>query len=224
MGRKIIYTKEMMEEIISSSLSIKECYQKMGVERTNGTRTNFHKLIKKYNLNISHFKNTRNPKFRTNEELFIKNCSANRSTVKKRILKENLLEYKCQICGQNENWQGKKMPLILDHINGINNDHRLKNLRFLCSNCDSIQDNYKSKNQSVSAKKKKIRKELEKQHKKILREESKQLKIKHLKEKILNSDIDFSKKTWGVEVAKIINKTPQYSLKWVKEHMNEYLR
>ena len=37
------------------------------------------------------------------------------------------------------------MPLILDHINGINNDNRIENLRFLCSNCDSIQSTYKSK-------------------------------------------------------------------------------
>ena len=40
------------------------------------------------------------------------------------------------------------MPLILDHINGINNDHKLENLRFLCSNCDSIQDTYKGRNKT----------------------------------------------------------------------------
>ena len=28
------------------------------------------------------------------------------------------------------------MTLILDHINGINNDHRLENLRFVCPNCN----------------------------------------------------------------------------------------
>ena len=29
------------------------------------------------------------------------------------------------------------MVLVLDHINGINNDHRLKNLQFVCPNCNS---------------------------------------------------------------------------------------
>jgi len=38
------------------------------------------------------------------------------------------------------------MPLILDHINGVNNDNRLENLRFVCSNCDSQLDTYKSRN------------------------------------------------------------------------------
>jgi hypothetical protein len=32
--------------------------------------------------------------------------------------------------------------LQLDHINGINNDSRLENLRFLCPNCHSQTSNY----------------------------------------------------------------------------------
>jgi hypothetical protein len=34
-------------------------------------------------------------------------------------------------------WQSKTLTLVLDHINGVNNDNRLKNLRFLCPNCNS---------------------------------------------------------------------------------------
>lgn len=69
-----------------------------------------------------------------------------RGQLKRFIIKNNIISYKCGECGCDENWRGKKMPLILDHINGIRDDHRLENLRFLCSNCDSIQDTYKSKN------------------------------------------------------------------------------
>ena len=50
------------------------------------------------------------------------------------------------LCGIGPEWQGKPMPLILDHINGINNDNRLDNLRFVCSNCDSQLPTYKSRN------------------------------------------------------------------------------
>lgn len=34
-------------------------------------------------------------------------------------------------------WGGKKLPLILDHINGNNKDNSPSNLRYICPNCDS---------------------------------------------------------------------------------------
>jgi hypothetical protein len=34
-------------------------------------------------------------------------------------------------------WNYKKLPLTLDHKNGVNSDDRPANLRFLCPNCDA---------------------------------------------------------------------------------------
>lgn len=51
----------------------------------------------------------------------------------------------CQICKLSE-WQGKPMPLVLDHIDGNSQDGRLTNLRIICNNCDAQTDTYKSKN------------------------------------------------------------------------------
>jgi hypothetical protein len=52
---------------------------------------------------------------------------------------------KCNICGITE-WQGKKIVLILDHINGNSGDCGLNNLRLLCPNCDSQTLTYKGRN------------------------------------------------------------------------------
>lgn len=60
-----------------------------------------------------------------------------------------MIEYRCSVCKIGPQWCGKPMPLILDHINGINNDNRLDNLRFVCSNCDCQLDTYKAKNKGV---------------------------------------------------------------------------
>ena len=38
-------------------------------------------------------------------------------------------------------------------------------------------------------------------------------------QEILNNKVDFSKKTWGVELSKTINKSPQYLLKFVKTNL-----
>jgi hypothetical protein len=50
-------------------------------------------------------------------------------------------DYCCAICGINE-WCGQRLVLHLDHINGINNDNRLENLRLLCPNCHSQTPTY----------------------------------------------------------------------------------
>jgi len=36
-------------------------------------------------------------------------------------------------------WNGRKIKLVLDHINGVCGDNRPKNLQFLCPNCNSQQ-------------------------------------------------------------------------------------
>ena len=80
------------------------------------------------------------------EQVFCVGATIARHHVKRKILNRNLIPYNCNICGIGPEWQGKPMPLILDHINGISNDNRLDNLQFVCSNCDSQLETYKSRN------------------------------------------------------------------------------
>jgi len=61
--------------------------------------------------------------------------------LKKRLIREKVLEYKCVSCGLFE-WQGKEISLHLDHIDGNNHNHKLENLRLLCPNCHSQTDTW----------------------------------------------------------------------------------
>ncbi len=70
---------------------------------------------------------------------------ASRTHLRNRYIAEGLLRYKCAICGISE-WQGKPISLHLDHINGINDDDRLENVRLICPNCHSQTDSYAGKN------------------------------------------------------------------------------
>ena len=65
--------------------------------------------------------------------------------LKNRLIKENIMEYKCAICGLVE-WRNEKIVLQLDHINGDGHDHRSENLRLLCPNCHSQTDTWCGKN------------------------------------------------------------------------------
>lgn len=44
---------------------------------------------------------------------------------------------RCDFHTQPLIWDGKPLPLILDHANGNNRDNSVKNLRYLCPNCES---------------------------------------------------------------------------------------
>ena len=80
------------------------------------------------------------------KDIFVENSTYPRHSLKERILRKGLIKYECFCCGLGPEWLGKPMPLILDHKNGINDDNRLKNLRFVCSNCDTQLPTHKSKN------------------------------------------------------------------------------
>lgn len=53
---------------------------------------------------------------------------------------------KCAICGIENNWNGKELKFILDHIDGDASNNKRENMRLICPNCDSQLDTYKSKN------------------------------------------------------------------------------
>ena len=84
------------------------------------------------------------------EDILKENCKHQRTVLRRYVIKNNLIPYKCAICGCTE-WQGKTLSLELDHINGINNDNRLENLRFLCPNCHSQTSTYGSRNQQINS-------------------------------------------------------------------------
>lgn len=65
-------------------------------------------------------------------------------TVLKSYLKRNRGKL-CSLCGTTD-WFGSEVPLVMDHINGVNNDDRLDNLRLVCGNCDMLLPTYKSRN------------------------------------------------------------------------------
>lgn len=67
-------------------------------------------------------------------------------SIKKTIIRDKLIPYTCQECGNIGEHLGKPLTLHLDHINGNNKDHTISNLRFLCPNCHSQTDTYCGRN------------------------------------------------------------------------------
>lgn len=62
-------------------------------------------------------------------EILIRGSTYSRGKVKQRLFETGLKERTCEMCGQDENWHGRRMSLILDHINGVPDDNRIENLQ-----------------------------------------------------------------------------------------------
>lgn len=155
MGKKtsIIWKieKEDLQKLFDKSNSLSDVIRSLGLNPSNGNYRTLYKRIEFDQLN----KNTllKNKKHKKSslmelsiEETFIENSTVAQTTLRKKILKYNLIEYKCVECDNVGEWNSKKLVLQLDHINGINNDNRLENLRYLCPNCHTQTETFTGKN------------------------------------------------------------------------------
>ena len=161
------HSDEQFVELLKKSSTISEVLFKLGytVKGNSWGYSQVKRRMDDLNLDHSIFKG-RSAIIKTTklnnvkkEDILKENCKHQRTVLRRYIIKNNLIPYKCAICGCTE-WQGKTLSLELDHINGINNDNRLENLRFLCPNCHSQTSTYGSRNQQLNNSKYDISEEL----------------------------------------------------------------
>lgn len=149
--------KNILQEIINSSFSIVDVLKKLNLNPYNGNHRTINKRIIVDNLDLSKLEENKlknkKPKLDrkiSDDKVFSEN-SEHQSIVRSRIIKNSLIKYECSICKCDGTWNNKQLTLQLDHINGINNDNRLENLRFLCPNCHSQTPTFGSKNNKSSS-------------------------------------------------------------------------
>jgi len=156
MFKRTKYTKEEFVKAVEENYSVASVLKSLGLKATGGNYKLFHHRCQESNLDTSHFTGQGHLKGKTHdwtkkialEEILIESSKYTSTYhLKSRLLKAELLEYECSSCSISE-WQSKPLTLHLDHINGVNNDNRLENLRLLCPNCHSQTSTYCGKNKN----------------------------------------------------------------------------
>lgn len=148
------YSDTEFTQIVMQSYSMSEISRKLGYGSHSGdSLQRIRKRIDKLHISTSHFSNMNKRQIVRNEEnIFIKNSTVSQNTLRNWYKKRNYTPYICSICGQPPFWKGKQLTLILDHINGCNNDDRLENLRWVCPNCNQQLPTTNGKNHKKNKK------------------------------------------------------------------------
>jgi Zn finger protein HypA/HybF involved in hydrogenase expression len=136
---------EELQNLLNTHNTYKEILDALNVRASCGNYKTLNLVIKFYELDLTNINENRHKKMietgkkirKTDEEIFVTSSTFNnRFFIKNRLL-ERGWDYRCAECNITNTYNSKPISLQLDHINGIHNDNRLKNLRFLCPNCHS---------------------------------------------------------------------------------------
>lgn len=123
--------------------------QRLGLRAAGGNHSSIRAWIERLELSTAHFVRSPDRRPRTArplDEILVEHSSYARAALKRRLYREGIKERRCELCGQGETWNGRRMSLILDHINGVHDDNRLENLQIVCPNCAATLDTHCGRN------------------------------------------------------------------------------
>lgn len=141
--------EQAIREAVAASITYSETLQRLELRPAGGNFRQLKRYIAQYDISTAHFDQAQARRAkraigirRPLAEVLVEGSSFRRSHLKERLYEEGLKARACELCGQGEDWRGRRMALILDHINGVADDNRLENLRILCPNCNSTLETH----------------------------------------------------------------------------------
>lgn len=149
------WTREDFISAVSLSTSVAQVLVKLGLNPTGANYKTVHRYVKEYELTTDHWlgqghlkgkRHSWNPCIALEDICSENSTYVNTSKLKRRLIKAELLQNQCSLCEQLPFWHGQPLVLVLDHVNGINTDNRLENLRILCPHCHSQTSTFAGRN------------------------------------------------------------------------------
>jgi len=142
------YSEDEARAAVAASLSYAGALRNLCLCATGGNWRTLRIWTERWEIATTHFdpraaqRHALSRRPRPLSEVLVEGSSYSRNHLKNRLYREGLKERRCEMCGVDELWNGRRMSLILDHINGVRDDHRYDNLRIICPNCAATLDTH----------------------------------------------------------------------------------
>jgi 5-methylcytosine-specific restriction endonuclease McrA len=149
------FTDTQLEEMLKDSHSMWEFAQKVGyTNKSSAVYRSIKKQLSERGFNLANYpalaKRLGSTTPLQQSEIFSLNRRVDVRMLRKRLIDAGL-PHECSSCGISE-WLGKEITLQVDHVNGVNSDNRVENLRFLCPNCHTQTSTWGAKKRPVTQK------------------------------------------------------------------------
>lgn len=149
---------EPLASVAARCTSLAGVLKALGIADNGAARSRVRRSLEAHRIDTGHFvgqghfRGVASPRRRSAEQILRKHEPGSgraRTRMLRRALDDLGVPHVCAECGVGDTWQGLRLVLEVDHVNGDRLDNRRENLRYLCPCCHSQTNTFAQRSPST---------------------------------------------------------------------------